>query len=418
MQKSELFGALDWIGVRKGTVALVCLAVFAIVLAGGFLVIPGTAWAVDAPAVGPAALEVDAVAPTPRVFLPLIEKDFSRYVIAFFSNRQATKDKYTDIYLMDSGGNNPDSLVDSPSYQPATRNDEFEWRPDGSLIVYPRLYEGSNSYTDLFVARADLYGSTVVTKVTGYVYPTSDTFSEYAPTWSSDGDEIAFVSNKDGGWEIYKIGYDGTRKAPSSWQRLTNNSANEWGPQWSPDGSEIAYLSTEDTGSLQVWIMNPSGGSKTRLTNDFWSSGTFCWNNDGDKIAYDYVDDGEYRVDVVPAVLNSPTPASTHLTGTDTWGPAWSPDGETIAYHKWIGFVEIYARDSDGSNERRLTYDYHETRSPSWSADSEFITYSQNHWQDGKYWEVYVMPADGSYHTRLTDHPAEDKFPAFSPAEN
>ena len=164
--------------------------------------------------------------------------------------------------------------------------------------------------------------------------------------------------------------------------------------------------------------MNPSGGSKTRLTNDFWSSGTFCWNNDGDKIAYDYVDDGEYRVDVVPAVLNSPTPASTHLTGTDTWGPAWSPDGETIAYHKWIGFVEIYARDSNGSNERRLTFDLHETRSPSWSPDSEFITYSQNHWQEGKYWEVYVMPADGSYHTRLTDHPAEDKFPAFSPAEN
>jgi len=418
MQKSELSGALDWIGVRKSAVALVCLGALAIVIAGGVLVMPGTAWAVEAPAVGPAALEVDAVAPTPRIYLPMIEKDFSEHVIAFFSDRQATKDKYTDIFLMNSGGYNQHSIVNpGTGYQPAAEESKFEWRPVyGDVIVYPRLFEGSNSYTDLFVARADLYGTVAMTNITS-----SGDSSEYGPTWSKGpgaGDAIAFVSNKDSGWEIYKINYTGLAIPTSQWQRLTNNSANEWGPQWSPDGSKIAYLSYKDTGSLQVWIMNPSGGSQTRLTNDFWSSGTFSWNDDGTKIAYDYSDNGEYRVDVVPAVLNNPTPTSTHLTGTDCWGPAWSPDGNTIAYHKWIGFVEIYARDSNGSNERRLTNDYHETRAPSWSPDSEYITYMQNHWQDGKYWEVYVMPADGSSHTRLTDNPAKDKFPAFSPVEN
>lgn len=58
-----------------------------------------------------------------------------------------------------------------------------------------------------------------------------------------------------------------------------------------------------------------------------WDSGTFCWNDDGDEIAYDYYDSGEYRVDVVPAVLGNPTPTSRHLTGTDCWGAAFSPGG-------------------------------------------------------------------------------------------
>ena len=417
MQKSELSGALDWIGVRKSAVALVCLGALAIVIAGGVLVMPGTAWAGLPTGIEVSGAFDECPTCTPRIYLPMIEKDFSEHVIAFFSDRQATKDKYTDIFLMDSGGNNQHSIVKDPeppdTYNPAAEEGKFEWRPVyGDVIVYPRLFEGPNSYTDLFVARADLYGTVAMTNITS-----SADSSEYAPTWSSDGSEIAFVSNKDSGWEIYKINYTGLAIPTSQWQRLTNNSANEWGPQWSPDGSKIAYLSNE-SGSLQVWIMNPSGGSDTRLTNYFWSSGTFCWSPDGEEIAYDYHDDGEYRVDVVPAVLNNPTPTSTHLTGTDCWGAAWSPDGATIAYNKWVGFPEIYARDSDGSNGRRLTNDYHETRFPRWSPDSEFITYMQNHWQEGFYWEIYVMPADGSYHTRLTYNPAEDKFPAFSPVEN
>ncbi|GAF96254.1 unnamed protein product, partial [marine sediment metagenome] len=49
---------------------------------------------------------------------------------------------------------------------------------------------------------------------------------------------------------------------------------------------------------------------------------------------------------------------------------------------------------------------------PSWSADGSKIAFSSGH--DGNL-EIYVMDADGSNPTRLTNNPAEDKHPAWSP---
>jgi TolB protein len=51
--------------------------------------------------------------------------------------------------------------------------------------------------------------------------------SESHPRWSSDGTKIAFVSNRDGNFEIYVMDADG-----SNVQRLTNTPANERGLDW------------------------------------------------------------------------------------------------------------------------------------------------------------------------------------------
>ena len=50
--------------------------------------------------------------------------------------------------------------------------------------------------------------------------------------------QIAFMSHRDGNWEIYVMDADGRNQ-----RRLTNNPASDHAPSWSPDGQRIAFMS-------------------------------------------------------------------------------------------------------------------------------------------------------------------------------
>ena len=85
--------------------------------------------------------------------------------------------------------------------------------------------------------------------------------SSYDPGWSPRGDQIAFVSTEAGNDEIYVMNADGANPL-----RLTFNSW-EWDkhPTWSPDGSQIIFYSNRETGRRQLWVMNADGSGQRRL---------------------------------------------------------------------------------------------------------------------------------------------------------
>ncbi|MEM7028934.1 MAG: FHA domain-containing protein [Chloroflexota bacterium] len=80
-----------------------------------------------------------------------------------------------------------------------------------------------------------------------------------APSVSPDGQTIAFMSNRDGNWELYAISVDGQNLS-----RLTNNEANDGIPTWSPDGRFIAFATNRD-GKWSLWRMNANGGQQRQL---------------------------------------------------------------------------------------------------------------------------------------------------------
>ena len=66
----------------------------------------------------------------------------------------------------------------------------------------------------------------------GLGYPTrltDDPANDGVPAWSSDGSRIAFMSDRDGNWEIYVMNADGSDQA-----RLTDNPADDGIPAWAP----------------------------------------------------------------------------------------------------------------------------------------------------------------------------------------
>lgn len=83
------------------------------------------------------------------------------------------------------------------------------------------------------------------------------------PSWSPDGKEIAFSSNRDGSYELYVINRDGSNP-----RQLTHGFLiGAHHPSWSPDGRQIAF-STGQEG--EICIMDANGANVRVLTKVGW----------------------------------------------------------------------------------------------------------------------------------------------------
>jgi Tol biopolymer transport system component len=80
-----------------------------------------------------------------------------------------------------------------------------------------------------------------------------------SPSWSPDGQQIAFQSTKEGSYDIFTVGADG---GPP--HRVTTESWGELSPSWSRDGQWI-YFSSNQSGSPEIWKTPARGGKPTRV---------------------------------------------------------------------------------------------------------------------------------------------------------
>ncbi len=284
--------------------------------------------------------------------------------------------------------------------------------------------------SEIYVMNADGSGQTRLTN-----NPAADS----GPTWSPDGSKIAFSSDRDGNSDIYVMNADGSGQT-----RLTDNPAGDAGPIWSPDGSRIAFTSNRD-GNGEIYVMNADGSGQTRLTNiEFGSAADPTWSPDGTRIAVTSAITGRAAgILVVNAVGNDQlaegnlllpcqTPVATgcFLTYPPPFShssPAWSPDGSRIAFVETplpqfnpdTGEFEsldippgIYVINADGSGQTRLTDNPANDSDPTWSPDGSRIAFTRGPFGST---DIYVMNADGSDQTNLTNNPAADFAPTWSP---
>jgi Tol biopolymer transport system component len=76
------------------------------------------------------------------------------------------------------------------------------------------------------------------------------------------------------------------------------------------------------------------------------------------------------------------------------------------------GNYEIYVMNADGTEQTRLTDNSARDMNPSWSPDGRKIAFHSR--RDGNN-EIYIMNADGSEQRNLTNNPAHDWLPSWSP---
>ncbi|HUS13746.1 MAG TPA: hypothetical protein VM536_01905 [Chloroflexia bacterium] len=97
----------------------------------------------------------------------------------------------------------------------------------------------------------------------------------------------------------------------------------------------------------------------------------------------------------------------------DAFNPAWSPDGRRIAFvSQRTGSPQVFVMNADGSDPTRLTQTRSTDFDPAWSPDGRRIAFASDR-ETTLLPELYVMNADGSGATRLTDRGSWE--PAWSP---
>ncbi len=101
--------------------------------------------------------------------------------------------------------------------------------------------------------------------------------TDTAPAISPNGKQIAFMSKRDGDWNIYVVNNDGT-----GLKQLTDDPANDGLPTWSPDGKVIAFVSNRG-GPWAVWAMTPGGDGTRQLFTMEGSPDGFVAGEDLDK---------------------------------------------------------------------------------------------------------------------------------------
>lgn len=95
------------------------------------------------------------------------------------------------------------------------------------------------------------------------------------PAPSPDGGFLAFGSSRDGDFEIYVAGADGTHL-----RRLTTSPGLDIRPAWSPDGRHLAFTSMRN-GNYEVYVIGADGSGLRRLTNHLERDDFAQWHPDG-----------------------------------------------------------------------------------------------------------------------------------------
>jgi Tol biopolymer transport system component len=283
--------------------------------------------------------------------------------IAFASNR----DGNFEIYIMDADGSRQTNLTNSP-----TADEYPSWSPDGTKIAFTSKRDGNS---EVYVMNADGSQQTRLTDNPAY-----DAF----PSWSPDGKKIAYASERAGNMDVYVMNADGSQQT-----RITNNPAHDVKPYWSPDGKKIAFQSTRN-GKEEIYVMNADGSEQSNLTNNPAWDGCLSWSPDGKKIAFASNRDGDckgqgyecYRI----YVMNADGSHQTRLTNSHAMCPSWSPDGKKIVFYS---LVNDMPEETDKGVKARWWFEYNS--------------------------EIYIMNSDGTKQTNLTNNPAYDGYPCWSP---
>jgi TolB protein len=216
---------------------------------------------------------------------------------------------------------------DGYDYQP-------DWSRDGRFVVYS-------------IYRRDAIGLWLLDLTTGATTPIlANGAVNVEPRWSPDGSRLAFVSTSyEGRWHIFIAPFrDGRLGTPA---RITEDHDSGlpryyyslWdhylSPSWSPDGRELTFVSNRGHvwGTGGIWRMTAGPAASAREIRDeetTWKARP-DWSPDGRRVVYSsYLGRQWNQLWLVPAAGGDPFQLT--YGDFDATAPRWSPDATRIAF--------------------------------------------------------------------------------------
>ena len=195
--------------------------------------------------------------PAPTEIVPDVLPPEFRNKIFFKTTRAGNE---ADVFLLDPVTEEAGKITRSWVFPMAAR--DLAVSPDGKQVAIVKADD--EGVLQIFVRSLEYETDTKITNLQ---------LDSYDPAWSPTGEWIAFTSTHTGNDEIYRVAPDG-----SIIQQLTSNTW-EWDkhPTWSPDGSQIVFFSNRETGRRQLWIMAADGSGQRNLSSNAFEDWDPIW---------------------------------------------------------------------------------------------------------------------------------------------
>ena len=295
--------------------------------------------------------------------------------------------------------------------------------PDGKRIIYVRRFSDimtDQRHSNLWIVNTD---------GTDHRPLTSGNFNDASPRWSHDGSQIIYISNRDGGPQIYRRWMDSGQTA-----KLTNLTAEPAGIAWSPDDQWISFtmfvpekapdlvqMPTAPEGAkwaepakvidrliyrfngagylkagyTHLFVVPAEGGTPRQISEGKFHHGGLAfqsseavWTPDGKYLLMSANRHPDFESDPLNtevyefAVADGSVKALTKRKGPDN-NPEVSPDGKKIAYvgfdDRYQGYQlrQLYVMNRDGSNSELISGAFdNDVQSPRWAPDGNGIYFT------------------------------------------
>jgi eukaryotic-like serine/threonine-protein kinase len=245
------------------------------------------------------------------------------------------------------------------------------------------------------------------------------------PTWSPDGNELAFISPCNGKKDLYtgsKI-YLTDSEGKKIWALpIPLNSAGDFSPKWSPDGKMLAFASLRSDSKPHLFIYTFADSSVRQITSAAYGDNAPAWAPSGLQIAFArlFPNAQVWITDLTGKQQFQYSPSGAIISN---W-PDWNNDGSVLFYSQMspdavVPYLVGLSYENRNKNlEFRIppigSEEIGPVFQPSISPDGNWVTYEG--WPDGINHDIFILSLDGATRKRLTTDKDQDFGPVWKPA--
>ena len=255
-----------------------------------------------------------------------------------------------EIFTCEFDGHNPKQVTHHKSISLSP-----SWSFDGQWLAYVSYAKG----------KPDIYIKNLKEKRGAIV---NHKGSNLSPDWMPGQLKLAAALSFSGNQEIYLL----TKKGEVT-KRITKSWGVNVSPKFSPDGKKIAFTSNRG-GNPQIYIKDLDAGDVKRITFKGRYNTSPAWSPDGKKIAYVGIEKNKINIFVLNLASGLGMPVQLTMNQRDNEDPSWSPDGGLIVFtsNREGGVSRLFVMTSAGTDQRRLLTLAGKQSQPCWSRSTSF----------------------------------------------